>query len=160
MTRSDADRVLTRSVLDPATGCRVWQGTLTRRSRGYGRISVNGRTCMAHHVTYAVFCGPVPDGLEVMHTCDNSRCVEPSHLKLGTHTDNMRDCVAKGRNNPPRGGRAAGAKLTDADVVEILQMLADGYSQYYVADAFGVSQGTIGFIARGETWRHIPRPPA
>jgi len=76
-------------------GCEVWLGM---RSHGYGYLWHEGKMLRAHRVAYELHVGAIPDGMIVMHTCDNRACVNPKHLRLGTASDNMRDCVAKGRH--------------------------------------------------------------
>ena len=73
----------------------VWTGT--RFASGYGRITQNGKRARAHRVAFELFVGPIPSGMHVLHRCDNPPCVNPSHLFIGTHLDNMRDMEAKGR---------------------------------------------------------------
>lgn len=90
-----------RSVID----CVEWDGYLT--PKGYGRIYVrgsgygqsNGRYMLAHRWTWEQANGPVPDGMVVMHLCDNPACVELSHLRLGTQAENLADMKAKGRGH-------------------------------------------------------------
>jgi len=76
--------------------CTVFVGH--RNEHGYGVIrSDEGRTMLAHRAAYEVHRGPIPDGMHVLHRCDNPPCCDPGHLWIGTHIDNMRDRDAKGR---------------------------------------------------------------
>lgn len=77
-------------------GCWLWQGRVG--THGYGMLSHNGKLTTAHRVSYVLKYGDIPSGMIVCHHCDVRRCVNPEHLFLGTHLDNMRDCVAKGRH--------------------------------------------------------------
>lgn len=76
--------------------CLLWRGSTNKRF-GYGDIGVGGKLMKVHRVAWALVNGPIPDGLFVLHTCDVRNCIEPTHLWLGTQTDNMRDAAAKGR---------------------------------------------------------------
>lgn len=82
-------------------GCWVWnQACFTN---GYGAVKrvVNGQKRMwgAHRYQWAMYNGPIPDNLLVLHKCDNPRCINPEHLFLGTQFDNIRDMIAKGRQD-------------------------------------------------------------
>lgn len=77
------------------SGCWEWQGTMMQN--GYGRVRYEGAEWYTHRLAWTLANGPIPDGLLVMHACDNRRCVNVGHLSLGTVADNAADMVAKGR---------------------------------------------------------------
>lgn len=98
------DRLQRGATIDADTGCWIWQKRCD--PAGYGEIAITEdgvhRKEKAHRAAYVEFVGPIPDGAEViMHTCDNPPCVNPDHLRPGTHRDNIRDMWAKGRQSPP-----------------------------------------------------------
>lgn len=95
-----AARLLDRVVCG-ATECWHWVGV--RNTFGYGRMTFEGRSQVAHRLSYRAFVGEIPDGLYVLHRCDNRACINPEHLWLGTYSDNMKDCWSKGRNPGRRG---------------------------------------------------------
>ena len=123
-------------------------------SHGYGRLQYNGETVTAHRMSYTVFHGPVPAGLSVCHTCDNRRCIEPSHLFVGTAADNQADRVRKGRG--PFGERNNKAKLTAPEVIAIREEYRRGnIGQTALGAKYGVSQLTVSNIVTRKTWRHL-----
>jgi hypothetical protein len=161
------------------SGC--WEWTGKPHSEGYGRAQVAPDiTEFAHRVSWVIANGPIPEGLCVLHTCDNPPCVRPSHLFLGTRGDNARDMAAKGRQHLQRNPDAAlrgdrhwsrrkpervlrgtahnQSKLTEPGVIEIRERFAAGEGRTSLAKAFGVSPGNIDFIVRGQTWRHVGGP--
>lgn len=82
-------------------GCWIWQGC--KNNKGYGMVSRRGRGFspqLAHRYMYEQHVGPIPDGMHLLHRCDTPACVNPTHMFIGTRSDNMRDMVAKGRQNP------------------------------------------------------------
>lgn len=96
MARSTIQERLERnSIPVPLAGCWLWTGHVDRC--GYGKICVNHRNINSHRAAWAAFRGPIPDGLHVLHSCDVPSCINPDHLFLGTHADNMRDRMVKGR---------------------------------------------------------------
>lgn len=143
-------QILANTRVDPATGCRIWLGGTY--SNSYGQVWWQGRGCHVHRVVWTLIHGD-PGDLDVLHTCDNRPCCEPIHLFLGTQTDNNKDCVAKGRR--PRGGRCYNHKLTEAQVVEIKELLAAGETHTRVALRFRVTSQAISSIARNVTWKHV-----
>lgn len=79
-------------------GCdECWIWTSSRHRQGYGTFSINNECNLAHRVAFELRFGKISDGLDVLHSCDNPPCVNPYHLFLGTHNDNMRDMIKKGR---------------------------------------------------------------
>jgi hypothetical protein len=111
-----------------------------------------------HRLSYELHFGEIPGGLYVMHSCDNRACVNPAHLSLGTHEDNMRDMTEKGRK--PLGSRSSSAKLTEDQVSEIRRRHGGGEVQRDLAREFGVGHTSIGRIVRGEGWKHVPSAAA
>ena len=130
-----------------------WPWTAARYVRaGYGACRAAGRVVYAHRIAYRLAHGPIPPGLCICHSCDNPWCVNPAHLWAGTHAENMRDAIAKGRKVAPRGKR----RITKADIPDIRAARARGDTQRVVARRYGVSEGTIGNIDNDVYWSHIP----
>lgn len=144
-------RFLAKFEIDLQTGCWLWTGA--RLAQGYGLIKrKDGAQLRAHRVAYALAYGPIPDGLQVCHRCDNPRCVRPGHLFLGTAQDNANDMVAKGSSARLNGERNGAARLSQQDV-EAIRSDASTYGQ--LAKRFGVSPSAIGFIKRRQRWTHV-----
>lgn len=140
-------------------GCWIWTGAENNAHYDYGRIMIRGVRYSPHRLSWLLSHGAIPDGQYVCHSCDNPRCVRPDHLFLGTLTDNNRDRAAKGRSAPNRGEDNPFSKLSDADVAEIRRLYKPRKcSQRYLAERFGVSQGTIWQIVNGRYWSHITEP--
>lgn len=100
----------------------------------------------AHRAAWELSVGTIPDGLQVLHVCDNRKCVRPDHLFLGTNQDNMADKVAKRRQ------ATNGRKLTWEAVEEIRAAPLSGASRQAFADKFGVHPRTIESAAKGRYW--------
>jgi hypothetical protein len=153
---------------EPNSGCWLWTGNLA--NSGYGRLLIHGRgpTTAAHRASWAIHFGVPPQGLDVCHKCDNRLCVNPEHLFLGTRSDNMRDCAAKGRNasqrRPERCSligndipRVKGeshylSKLTEQQV-HVIRRSKD--TTVSLAHRFGVHRATVNKVRRGVAWKHL-----
>src|SRR4051812_13745983 len=130
-------------------GCWIWLGP--RRGR-YGALYLFGKSVSAHRAAWILFKGPIPEGLDVLHKCDNRLCVRPSHLFLGTDIDNMRDCVVKGRI--AFGVRQGLAKLTDERVLEI-RATYRRFTKTQLAKNYNVSRRTIANVINRVIWKHL-----
>lgn len=133
--------------------CWEWQGMTNKK--GYGTITVEARSQLAHRVSLKLNGVELPDDKDVLHSCDNPPCVRPSHLSVGTQADNTADMVTKGRQKGAVGSRNAKAKLTDTQVLEIRHRWYEGAKQTALAKEYGVSQPMIGYIVRKERWTHL-----
>lgn len=137
-------------------GCWLWMGP--KNKKGYGHIGINGKTVSAHRFSYSINVGAIPDGLHVLHTCDNRPCVNPKHLWVGTNLENVLDCIKKGRAGTLfslRGEAHSKAKLTAADVLEIRELNSDGFSGSQLGDIYGVHPNNIFAICNRKTWAHV-----
>lgn len=142
---------------EPNSGCWLWLGSPCG-SNGYGRIKRGDGNVMAHRASWELSNGKIPDGLLVLHRCDNPSCVNPGHLFIGTQLDNEADKVSKGRqargeklnHQRARGERNGNSKLTEADVALIRQ---SPMPQRFLAASYGVTQALISKIKRGEIWK-------
>lgn len=123
----------------------------------YSRIRVRGELVLTHRFIYEQTRGYIPDGMIVMHTCDNATCINPAHLRLGTQTDNIRDRDAKGRSNRAVGDRNFNTRLQASDIPKIVREIKLGRSMSKVGAEFGVSATAICAIVNGKTWKHVPR---
>lgn len=143
-------------------GLSCWLWTACKTKDGYGRLgnSKQGQY-LAHRLSYRIHFGDTPEGMEVCHSCDTPACVNPSHLWIGTHSDNMKDCARKGRRILPcsesrvRGISHPKSKLTDEQVREILCRYQHGESPTKMGPHFPVSIATINRIVNRKIWRHI-----
>lgn len=134
-------------------GC--WEWVACRGANGYGRFSISrSKWELAHRASWTLHNGPIPDGLCVLHDCDNPACVRPDHLFLGTNADNTADMDAKGRRRvTPSFGEAHGkAKLTEGDVRAIR---ADSRPEREAAPDYGVSHSTFGKVRARTAWSHV-----
>lgn len=132
------------------TGC--WEWTANRHRRGYGRFHAcvnpdgSNRQVLSHRFSWELTNGPIPDGMCVLHRCDNPPCVNPDHLFLGTQGDNITDMVSKQRNR---------SKLSIDQIPTIRSYLSQGCTSLDIALLLGCHPTTISRIATGKSWSHV-----
>lgn len=174
----DANTRFRRSYAIQENGCWLW--SIRPPNNRYASFYINNRRMPAHRASWTLFRGPIPRGLNVLHKCDVPLCVNPDHLFLGTHQDNMADMKSKGRARAPSGDnhwsrrspeklirgpdhpwhgiQRCGennpcAKLTNDQVADIRLRIEQGDGDGVIAKDFGVRRGTIWFIRAGKNWR-------
>lgn len=152
MSPSDKERF--RSKVDVKTNEECWEWTDTPKDSGYGRISVGGRKgvkLLAHRVAKTLAIGEdIPEGLVVMHTCDNPICCNPTHLELGTQLDNNKDKANKGR-----APVVFGNTKVDWDIVD--EIRTSSLSGKDLCDKYDVSKATISMIRTNKIWKEENR---
>ena len=132
--------------------CWLWTGC--KSDRGYGKIMLNYKHMTAHRVSCWWFVAPIDGPLMVRHTCDNPSCVNPFHLELGTHQDNMDDCVERMRR--PKAENHYKSQLTAKQVLEIRDLYANKrFTQHELAALYGVGRMTICHIVLRNSWKDI-----
>lgn len=149
-------RFWNKVTIDDLLGCWLWHGSLTAPvPTGYGQMQFNGRKQLAHRISYQLFCGDIPGNMEVMHICDNRLCVNPAHLRVGSHADNMADMVIKGRSPNNRGEKNPSAKLTREDIGVIRKMYENGQTQAVIARHYMVTRQAIWRVVHQKSWNEV-----
>ena len=138
----------TKYIPEPNSGCWLWIGATNARGRGSVGLPGTRKTVTAHRLSYLLFRGPVPEGLHVCHICDMPLCVNPEHLVLGTHQDNMDQCKARGRK--AKGFRLPRTKLT---LEQIAVIIADTRPQQMIADEYGIHNSYVSQLKSGKRVR-------
>jgi hypothetical protein len=140
--------------------CWIWQGHILEKPDNYGMMCVQNMRgkrqwcCWAHRLSWEIYRGEIPEGMNVLHTCDTPPCVNPNHLFLGTRGDNNHDRHRKSRTAV--GEEMPQHKLTEEEVIEIREKYATGqYIQQELADEYGVAGNTISYIVNRKRWKHL-----
>lgn len=146
----------TYTSVNSATGCIEWTGD--KYPAGYGRARLRigePREIRAHRRGWEIAYGPIPDGMDVLHRCDNPKCVNPKHLFLGNDKDNCKDKLTKKRNINLAGAEHGRSKLTPEDVMRIREASLFGASRASLSRSYGVSDVAIQKIVIRENWAHL-----
>lgn len=136
--------------------CGCWEFAGSKVRGGYGRITIGKRKFLAHRVSYGILVGKIPNGMDVLHHCDNPSCINPKHLFLGTDKDNVADCIRKGRQRNAYGEKCHFAKLTANQVREIRKIYKKGkIGCTKIGRIYGMSRSAILLIVKRIKWKHI-----
>lgn len=136
-------------------GCWEWIGG---KGKGYGAQWFSGKLWLAHRLMYVFSKGEIPEGMMVCHSCDNPGCVNPSHLWIGTNSDNQKDASQKGRSNHPdyAGEKNPRSKITEKDVLTIRKLGEEGkLSRAEISEMFSLSQSQIDRIIYYQEWKSV-----
>lgn len=161
MRGSLQERFDAKYIPEPNSGCWLWFGAIGGEDdRGYISLKENDgpvKQVGAHRISWCLHRGKIPGGMHVLHHCDVPSCVNPDHLWLGTHQENMADKMRKGRNVAPpllRGSQVYSTKLTEDQAREAK---FGPLSSCVYAKKFGVSAGQVRSIRRGVSWAYLQR---
>lgn len=133
--------------------CWLYQGRINRT--GYGQFAYQNKELTVSRMAYHVWVGPVPDDSFVLHRCDVRHCINPQHLFLGTHKENMKDMADKDRAPKMRGELNGWHKLTNEDVIAIRKRRKAGEILRTMAEQFGVSESCISSVCTGKSWKWL-----
>lgn len=125
-----------------------WEWQAFRDKCGYGQFGIKYQIEKSHRISYLLINEAIPEGMNILHKCDNPPCCNPIHLFAGTQFDNIKNMASKGRNSC--------LKLNDEDVLEIVKLIEETtLTQQQIADKFGVNHRLISSIQNGVAWRHL-----
>jgi hypothetical protein len=146
-------RFLKKTKINQTTGCIEWIGC--KIPKGYGQFTANAISYRAHRFSYQYYIGPIPSEMFVLHKCDNRGCVNPDHLFLGTHDDNMKDMVNKNRSVHRYGELSPSATLTNREVIKIKEQIQSKSSYKEIMNNFNISKSILFDIRSGRSWSTI-----
>lgn len=140
---------------EPMSGCWLWTGYIPDLKKPYGTLWNDGQARRAHRISFELFKGPIPVGQVVCHHCDNPACVNPDHLFVGTMSDNMKDCAAKGRLATQINPGISAKRLTTEDALDIRENYREGHPVWgcnVMARRYGVSPAMVSRIVNNKAW--------
>ena len=170
LSASDKEKFWRRVDVSDPLKCWPWKGHINKK--GYGLVTIQKERFRAHRVSLALKDGALSaEKPHALHSCDNPKCCNPFHLFAGTHTDNMRDMMGKGRGGQltgnlhssrtriecrPRGNSHRFSKFTEDQVLDIRRRIAlKTHTRKHLAAEYGVSVSTITAIHLRQNWFHI-----
>lgn len=146
--RLTKENILDRAIPEPNSGCWLWEGYAKQVTKTYiqPRVTYKNKVFSVPRLVWILFNGDVPTGLSVCHKCDVSLCVNPNHLYIGTHKDNMNDLVSRGR------GRTSNQTMGPNEVIKAKELRASGYKVKDIAARFGITPKGMSRILAGKRW--------
>ena len=142
---------LRQKIVVTSTGC--WLLTTSLHKNGYAAIGYRGKAWLAHRAVYTEYKGEIPEGMQVMHSCDVRNCVRPTHLSVGTQIDNEKEKFERGRAS--LGEQHYASVLTEELVRKLRQEYTPGDSWMALEKKYGINRGVIRPAVLGRTWRHV-----
>lgn len=145
-----------KSNIKKTNKCWEWTGGIVKDRGGYGRFHANGKSYRAHRISWQIYRGKWPGELFVCHKCDNTKCVNPGHLFLGTTQDNMNDMKKKGRSPKLSGEKHPSVKLREYQVINIRKTYKKGnITCRELSKRYGVSPSLINLIIKNKRWKYL-----
>lgn len=135
--------------------CWTWDGFIATNGYAYMWLSREKKMILVHRLSWELHNGPIPEGLWVLHKCDNRACPNPHHFFLGTHQDNIADMILKGRGAHKMGEDASAHKLTTIQVLEIRERSRKGEDSLSLSKEYGVGHSTVCSVVNRKSWKHI-----
>ena len=138
---SDSERFWSKVEIRGPNECWPFRGNIRG---GYGRVRFKGgKKRTATHIAWELTNGPIPERLEIMHTCDNPPCCNPAHLKAETHVANMQDMLAKGRRKLPGGAAHHAAVISNEQAELVREMAKTTKNKREIARALGIAYHVV-----------------
>lgn len=133
--------------VEKTPSCWNWTGWCKRKG-WHGTVGVSGKHWQVHRLSWTIHYGEIPDGLFVLHKCDNPKCVRPSHLFLGTQADNCRDMLTKGRQVAPSRKTSPNTKIPHNDLEKIIVRWRAGESQRAIGKSYGATDVAVSVMLK------------
>jgi hypothetical protein len=128
-----------------------WEWIRRKHRQGYGQFGYKRKYMLAHRASWILFKGDIPENMSICHKCDNPSCVNPEHLFIGTHADNMIDAFMKNRKST-KGYKHPRSKVTNETIEKIFKLRAKGMTQLAIGLICGICQHMVSKILRKKHW--------
>lgn len=136
------------------SGCLIWKGH--RNVDGYGEFGFGGHGNVAHRLAWIFKKGPIPEGLSVLHKCDNRKCVNVEHLYLGTQQQNVIDRDTRGRQASKHGANNPNCKTKPEEIQTLRLLFTLGATRRQLCRLFKLEYSTVKYIVRRKLWKDLP----